>query len=62
MFEIYLLFMQSVLPVFTTFNFFLQRDAPQIYILYRQMQCLQHKVLSKFVKPAVVQQCRQDFA
>ena len=32
MFEIYLLFYQAALPIFTTFNLFLQRDAPQIYI------------------------------
>ena len=34
MFEIPLLFFQAVLPVFTTFNLFLQGDDPQIYILY----------------------------
>jgi len=34
MFEIQLLFFQAVLPVFTTFDLFLQRDDPQIYILY----------------------------
>ena len=38
MFEIYLLFIQAVLPVFTTFNLFLQRDAPQIFILHSQIQ------------------------
>ena len=49
MFEIYLLFIQAVLPVFTTFNLFLQRDPPQIYILHCQMQNLK-KLLSKFIK------------
>ena len=43
MFEVYLLFIQAVLPVFTTFNLFLQCDAPPIYILHSQM----HKVALK---------------
>ena len=56
MFEIQLLFFQASLPVFTTFNLFLQRDDPQIYILYRQMQCLLKKLLSQFVKPSVIEE------
>ena len=50
------LFLQATLPVFTTFNLFLQRDDPQIYILYRQMQCLLKKLLSQFVKPSVIEE------
>ena len=56
MFEIQLLLFQATLPVFTTFNLFLQRDDPQIYILYRQMQCLLKKLLSRFVKPSVIEE------
>ena len=55
MFEIQLLFFQAVLPVFTTFNLFLQRDDPQIYILHSQMQNLLKKLLSIFIKPAIIQ-------
>jgi len=60
MFEIYLLFYQAVLPLFTMFNQFLQRQAPQIYLLHRQMQLLLSKLLSKFVKPLVIQQYRES--
>ena len=60
MFEIYLLFYQATLPVFTTFNLFLQRDAPQIYTLYRQMQSLLKKILSKFIKPLVIQSFKDN--
>lgn len=45
MFEIQLLFFQAVLPVFTTFNLFCQRDDPQIYILHNQMISLLKKLL-----------------
>ena len=55
MFEIQLLFFQAVLPVFTTFNLFIQRDDPQIYILHSQMQNLLKMLLSKFIKPATIQ-------
>ena len=51
---------QAALPSFTTFNLFLQRDAPQIYILYRQMQSLLKNLLSKFVKPSVIQKFKDD--
>ena len=34
MFEICLLFYQAVLPIFTTFNHFLQCETPQIYLLH----------------------------
>ena len=60
MFEIYLLFFLTVLPLFTTFNLFLQHDAPQIHVLYRQIDCLLHKALSKFVKPAIIQQYQNN--
>ena len=53
MFEIYLLFYQAVLPIFTTFNKFLQREAPQIYLLQQQMQLLLSKLLLKFINTAV---------
>ena len=60
MFEIYLLFIQVVLPVFTTFNLFLQRDASQIYIRYCQMQTLLTKLLSKFIKTAIIQSHKES--
>ena len=54
MFDIYLCFNQAVLPTFTNFNLFLQRDAPQIYLRYDQMHVLLRKLLSKFVKSTVI--------
>ena len=54
-FEIWLLFFQAVLPVFTTYNLFLQQDDPQIYILHSQMISLLKKLLSKFIKASVIQ-------
>lgn len=62
MFEIQLLFFQAVLPVFTTFNLFLQRDDPQIYILHSQMLNLLEKLLSKFIKPAVIQRHKEKLS
>ena len=55
MFEIQLLFFRAVSPVFTTFNLFLQRDDPQMYILHSQMINLLIKMLSKLIKPTVIQ-------
>ena len=60
MFEIYLLFYQAVLPVFTMFNRFLQCEAPQIYPLHRQMQLLLSKLLTKFIKPLFMQKYRES--
>ena len=56
MFEIYLLFFQAALPAFDHFNLFLQRDAPQIYILYQQTIQLLIKLFSKFLKASVIQE------
>ena len=56
MFEIHLLFFQAALPSFDHFNLFLQRDAPQIYILHRQMMQLLTKLFSKFLKASVIQE------
>ena len=58
MFEINLLFFQSSLHTFNTFNLFLQRDDPQIYILHAQMHNLLRKLLSKFIKPSVIEDFR----
>ena len=48
--EIYLLFFQSVLPTFTHFNMFLQREDPCIHLVYGQCVSLLQKLLGKFVK------------
>lgn len=54
MYELNLLFYQAALPAFTTFNLYLQRDAPQIYSLHGQMYILLRKLLSKFILARVI--------
>ena len=50
--EVYLLFYQYALPIFTNFNKFLQREEPLIHILKGQIQIFLSKLCSKFIKPA----------
>lgn len=52
--EVYLLFIQSVLPCFTHFNQFLQREEPLIHILQPQLTRMLKNILGKFVKPEVI--------
>ena len=52
--EIYLLFMQSVLPTFNDTNKFLQSEEPLIHCLQPQLFGLLKKLLSKFVKPSLI--------
>ena len=54
--EVYLLFYHAVLPVFTRFNLLLQREDPCIHILHSQCVELLRKLLSKFVKVAVIKE------
>ena len=51
--EVYLSFLQSVLPVFNDANKFL-REEPLIHVLQQQLYSLVKKVLGKFVKPSVL--------
>jgi hypothetical protein len=52
--EVYLLFFSSILPVFTSFNKFMQREYPCIYILASQMKLFLQKLFGKFVKMEVI--------
>lgn len=52
--EIYLLFLQSVLPTLNYANKFLQREEPLIHCLQPQLFSLMKKLLSRFVKPSVL--------
>ena len=56
--EVYLLFYQAILPVFTTFNKLLQREEPLIYRLHEAQQRFMHKLASKFIKPAVIHELK----
>ena len=52
--EVYLFFLQSVLPVFNDANKFLQWEEPLIHVLQQQLYGLLKKVFGKFVKPFVL--------
>ena len=52
--EVYLFFLQSLLPVFNHANKFLEREEPLIHILQQQLYSLLKKVPGKFVKPSVL--------
>ena len=52
--EIYLLFYQSILPVFNHFNLFLQREDPCIHLVYDHCHSLLKKIMCKFVRADVI--------
>ena len=52
--EVYLLFYQAVLPIFTHVNLLLQRDAPMIYAVHDSLFSLIRKVLGKFIEPEMM--------
>ena len=49
--EVHLMFLQYVLPTFTNFNKFLQREDPLIYCLHCEMENFMSKLACKFIKP-----------
>ena len=49
--EIYLLFYQEVLPVFTTFSKYLQREDPLIYQLSEAQEHFMNKLAARFIQP-----------
>ena len=52
--EVYLMFLESILPTFTHMNQFLQRDEPLIHVLYPQLTKLLKRILGKYLKPSVL--------
>ena len=58
--ELYLMFFQSILPVFTHANRFLQREEPLIHVLHPQLTNLLKKIYSNFIKPSVIADCIRD--
>ncbi|KAK5935423.1 hypothetical protein CgunFtcFv8_020787 [Champsocephalus gunnari] len=52
--EVYLLFYQATLPVFSTFSL-LQREKSSIFLLHDEIRSFIRKLLSKFLKPAALQ-------
>ena len=58
--EVYLFFLQSLLPVFNQANRFLQREEPLVHILLQQLYSLLKKVVGKYVKPSVLVKSLQE--
>ena len=54
--EVYLMFYQGVLPVFTIFNRYLQREEPLIYQLHDAQERFMNKLASRFIKPEIIQE------
>ncbi len=52
--EVYLLFLQSILPVFINFNLTLQKEIPCAHILHELMSDFLLKLLGRFVKQDVL--------
>ena len=52
--EVYLLFYQAILPVFTSVNLMLQRSAPMIYLLSGALFSLVRKTMGKFIRPELL--------
>jgi len=56
--EVYLLFLQSIMPLFTRFNQLLQREDPMIHVLYSQMRKFLKGIMCRFIKPSVIKDIR----
>lgn len=50
-FELYLNFLDYVLPFLTTLNMLFQNEKPQIHILYSKMACSYRTILEFYIKP-----------
>ena len=48
--EVYLLFYQAVMPMFTTLNTFLQRETPCVHLVHDVLKSFVRKVFGKFIK------------
>ncbi|KAM3602702.1 uncharacterized protein V6R79_009311 [Siganus canaliculatus] len=53
--EVYLLFFQSVLPVFSALNLLLQREKSSIFLLHGEMAKFIKKLCARFMKPSALQ-------
>ena len=58
--EVYLLFFQTIFPLFTRFNKLLHRDNPVIYLLYSQMTIFLKQLMTRFIKPQVIVAAVED--
>lgn len=58
--EVYLLFYQSVIPLFTRFNKLLQREDPVIFLISKEIIAFVKNLLSRFVKPQHIVDASED--
>ena len=56
--EVYLLFYQHVLPVFTRLNLLLQREHPTIFLIPTEIRSFLKKVFSKFVTVRAIKEAQ----
>ena len=56
--EVYLLFYQHVLPVFTSLNLLLQREHPTIFLIPTEIRSFLKKVFSKFVTVRAIKEAQ----
>ena len=58
--ELNLLFFHASLPTFINFNKFLQTEEPLIHCLHAEMQTFMNNLASKFIKPDVIRQLKDN--
>ena len=52
--KLYAMLVQSVIPIFDSFNTFLQAEGPLIHVLYHSTLCLYSSLLSRFTLLLVI--------
>ena len=52
--KLYAMFVQSVIPIFDSFNTFLDSEEPLVYVLYDSITRLYRSLLSRFIIPEVI--------
>ena len=52
--KLYAMFVQSVIPLFDSFNTFLQAEEPLIHVLYQSTMRLYRSLLSRFMLPEII--------
>ena len=58
--EVYLLFYQAVMPLFTSFNKVLQRETPCIHLIMDKIESFFSNLISKLLKVRAIKEAKQD--
>ena len=53
-------FYEGVLTVFTTFNKYLQREEPLIYLLSKAQEGFMNKLEARFINPEVIEEIKNE--